>query len=60
MDLHVLFSEASEDAIVLLRKIFTFDPLTRITAAHALTRPYFSNEPFPGTRPQEFISTKHY
>lgn len=47
MDLHLLFSAASEDAIDLLQKCFTFDPKYRITAAQALAHPYFSNEPFP-------------
>ncbi len=36
-----LFSASNDDALDLLSKLFTFDPLKRITATQALEHPYF-------------------
>ncbi|XP_050213048.1 cyclin-dependent kinase D-3-like [Mercurialis annua] len=42
-----LFSMASDDALDLLAKMFTYDPKVRITAEQALEHRYFSSAPLP-------------
>ncbi|CAL1408997.1 unnamed protein product [Linum trigynum] len=45
--LRKLFPMASEDALDLLSKMFTYDPNTRITIQQALEHRYFSSAPLP-------------
>ncbi|XP_054820376.1 cyclin-dependent kinase D-1-like isoform X3 [Prosopis cineraria] len=42
-----LFPMASDDALDLLSKMFTYDPRTRISAVQALDHRYFSSAPLP-------------
>lgn len=55
-----LFTAASQDALDLLEKMLTMNPLKRITAAEALMHPYFQNEPRP-TLPSQlpYPKSKH-
>ncbi|XP_042516601.1 cyclin-dependent kinase D-1-like isoform X1 [Macadamia integrifolia] len=48
--LHSLFKMASDDALDLLSKMFTYDPKARISAQQALEHRYFSSLPAP-TKP---------
>ncbi|XP_073056398.1 cyclin-dependent kinase D-3-like [Primulina eburnea] len=48
--LRTLFPMASDDALDLLSKMFTYDPKSRISAQHALEHRYFSSIP-PPTEP---------
>ncbi|KAH9802130.1 cyclin-dependent kinase D-1 [Citrus sinensis] len=45
--LRSLFPSASDDALDLLSKMFTYDPKARITAQQALEHRYFSSAPLP-------------
>ncbi|KAJ4713479.1 GPCR kinase [Melia azedarach] len=45
--LRSLFPTASDDALDLLSKMFTYDPKARITAQQALEHRYFSSAPLP-------------
>ncbi|KAF3437230.1 hypothetical protein FNV43_RR19983 [Rhamnella rubrinervis] len=45
--LRSLFPMASDDAIDLLAKMFTYDPKSRISVAQALEHRYFSSAPLP-------------
>lgn len=42
-----LFTATSEDALDLLRRLLTYNPLKRITAKDALQHEYFKNKPIP-------------
>ncbi|KAJ2521758.1 TFIIH complex serine/threonine-protein kinase subunit kin28 [Coemansia sp. RSA 1939] len=52
-----LFHGASEDALDLMNRMLTYNPVTRITAAEALQHPYFRNFPRP-TQPAKLPRPK--
>ncbi|KAJ2888181.1 TFIIH complex serine/threonine-protein kinase subunit kin28 [Coemansia asiatica] len=52
-----LFQGASEDALVLMNLMLTFNPTNRISAGDALRHPYFSNMPRP-TKPAKLPRPK--
>ncbi|KAI7826361.1 kinase-like domain-containing protein [Kickxella alabastrina] len=52
-----LFHGASEDALLLMNRMLGFNPTGRITAAEALSHPYFTNSPRP-TRPAKLPRPK--
>lgn len=50
-DLNAIFKGANPDAIDLIRRMLTFDPLKRITIDEALEHPYMSQLHFPDDEP---------
>lgn len=50
-DLTQLFKGANPDAIDLIKRMLTFDPIKRITVDEALTHPYMSQLHFPEDEP---------
>ena len=57
-DLNTVFKGANPDAIDLIRRMLTFDPLKRITIDDALAHPYMSQLHFPDDEPTcSFVSS---
>jgi serine/threonine protein kinase len=50
-DLNTVFKGANVDAIDLIKRMLTFDPLKRITIDDALAHPYMSQLHFPDDEP---------